>query len=94
MSTLIDMVPTRPCTYMQTGFGMNTLSAMVTGACKELRMLCAAMGGKKETINGLSGIGDLMLTCFSDQSRNQRCGQRLIKVYIYRYVGVHVYVRT
>jgi glycerol-3-phosphate dehydrogenase len=38
-----------------------------------------AMGGDRQTINGLSGIGDLMLTCFSSQSRNQRCGQRLIK---------------
>jgi len=61
------------------GFGSNTLSASVTRASRELQDLCIAMGGQDDTIDGLSGIGDLMLTCFSSQSRNQRCGQRLIK---------------
>ena len=61
------------------GFGSNTLSASVTRASRELCDLCIAMGGQDDTIDGLSGIGDLMLTCFSSQSRNQRCGQRLIK---------------
>ncbi|KAL7530791.1 hypothetical protein ACHAXR_003678 [Thalassiosira sp. AJA248-18] len=61
------------------GFGTNTLSAMVTRASSELRQLCIAMGGNPRTIDGLAGMGDLMLTCFSSQSRNQRCGQRLMK---------------
>lgn len=61
------------------GYGTNTLSACVTRASRELQDLCIAMGGQPETIDGLSGIGDLMLTCFSSQSRNQRCGQRLMK---------------
>jgi len=61
------------------GYGTNTLSAVVTRAKRELSGLCVAMGGQEETIGGLAGIGDLMLTCFSSQSRNQRCGQRLIK---------------
>jgi len=61
------------------GLGTNTLSACVTRASRELCDLCTAMGGNEKTIDGLSGIGDLMLTCFSSQSRNQRCGQRLIK---------------
>jgi len=61
------------------GYGTNTLSAMVTRASHELRQLCIAMGGNPRTIDGLAGIGDLMLTCFSSQSRNQRCGQRLMK---------------
>ena len=61
------------------GFGTNTLSAMVTQASHELRQLCVAMGGNPRTIDGLAGVGDLMLTCFSSQSRNQRCGQRLMK---------------
>lgn len=61
------------------GFGSNTLSAMVTRSSRELCDLCIAMGGQDRTIDGLSGIGDLMLTCFSSQSRNQRCGQRLMK---------------
>ena len=60
------------------GYGTNTLSAVVTRASGELRELCIAMGGNPRTIDGLAGIGDLMLTCFSPQSRNQRCGQRLI----------------
>mmetsp|Transcript_10467 Transcript_10467/g.17792 ORF Transcript_10467/g.17792 Transcript_10467/m.17792 type:complete len:428 (-) Transcript_10467:1814-3097(-) len=61
------------------GFGTNTLSAVVVRASHELRQLAAAMGGNPRTIDGLAGIGDLMLTCFSSQSRNQRCGQRLMK---------------
>jgi glycerol-3-phosphate dehydrogenase (NAD+) len=61
------------------GFGANTLSSCVTRASRELCDLCIAMGGDPKTIDGLSGIGDLMLTCFSSQSRNQRCGQRLVK---------------
>lgn len=61
------------------GFGTNTLSACVTRASRELCDLCIAMGGNPQTIDGLSGIGDLTLTCFSSQSRNQRCGQRLVK---------------
>eukprot|EP00581_Thalassiosira_minuscula_P007496 CAMPEP_0183710090 /NCGR_PEP_ID=MMETSP0737-20130205/5943_1 /TAXON_ID=385413 /ORGANISM="Thalassiosira miniscula, Strain CCMP1093" /LENGTH=756 /DNA_ID=CAMNT_0025938313 /DNA_START=74 /DNA_END=2344 /DNA_ORIENTATION=+ len=61
------------------GFGINTLSAMVTRASHELRQLCIAMGGNPRTIDGLAGMGDLMLTCFSSQSRNQQCGQRLMK---------------
>ena len=61
------------------GYGANTLSAFVTRASRELCDLCKAMGGDPKTIVGLSGIGDLMLTCFSSQSRNQKCGQRLVK---------------
>lgn len=61
------------------GYGTNTLAACITRASRELCDLCIAMGGNPKTIDGLSGIGDLMLTCFSSQSRNQRCGQRLIK---------------
>jgi glycerol-3-phosphate dehydrogenase len=38
------------------------------------------MGGDPRTISGLSGIGDLMLTCFGDLSRNRTCGMRLAKV--------------
>ena len=61
------------------GFGSNTLSAMVTRASRELCDLVIAMGGQARTVDGLSGIGDMMLTCYSSQSRNQRCGQRLVK---------------
>jgi len=61
------------------GYGINTLSAVITRASSELCDLCVAMGGDPATIHGLSGIGDLMLTCFSPKSRNQQCGQRLMK---------------
>lgn len=61
------------------GFGMNTLSAYVTRSSNELRSLCIAMGGHPETITGLSGVGDLMLTAFGSLSRNRTLGQRLMK---------------
>jgi glycerol-3-phosphate dehydrogenase (NAD+) len=60
------------------GFGTNTLSSAVTRAANELRQLCVAMGANPRTIDGLAGMGDLMLTCFSAQSRNQRAGARLM----------------
>lgn len=61
------------------GFGMNTLSAYVTRSSNELRQLCIAMGGEKDTISGLSGIGDLMLTAFGSLSRNRTLGKRLME---------------
>jgi len=56
------------------GYGQSTLAAMVTRGCREMRMLTVALGGRPETLVGLSGFGDLMLTCFSSQSRNNRFG--------------------
>ena len=38
-------------------------------------MLCEALGGRAETIMGLAGVGDLMLTAFGDLSRNRTCGE-------------------
>merc|ERR1712060_1000766 len=61
------------------GMGINTMAAYLTRACRELRLICIAMGGKPETVNGLSGIGDLMLTAFGELSRNRTCGIRLAK---------------
>ena len=61
------------------GFGMNTLSAYVTRSSNELRQLCIAMGGDKDTISGLSGVGDLMLTAFGSLSRNRTLGKRLME---------------
>ena len=48
-------------------------------ATRELTVLCVAMGGRPETISGLAGVGDLMLTAFGDLSRNRNCGLRLAK---------------
>jgi len=61
------------------GLGINTLAAFVTRSSRELSTLCVAMGGNPDTVSGLSGIGDLCLTCFGDISRNRACGQRLVK---------------
>jgi glycerol-3-phosphate dehydrogenase (NAD(P)+) len=57
--------------------GDNTKAALVTRSLAELSRLGRAMGGKPETFQGLSGIGDLMVTCFSKHSRNRSVGERL-----------------
>lgn len=59
------------------GLSINTMAAYVTRAARELTVLCVAMGGRPETVAGLSGIGDLMLTAFGEMSRNRTCGVRL-----------------
>jgi glycerol-3-phosphate dehydrogenase (NAD(P)+) len=59
------------------GFGDNTKAGLVTRALSELRRLGVACGAQAETFTGLSGLGDLMLTCFSKQSRNRELGERL-----------------
>jgi glycerol-3-phosphate dehydrogenase (NAD+) len=61
------------------GLGINTLAFYLTRACHELQQLTIAMGGRAETVSGLSGIGDLMLTAFGDLSRNRTCGMRLAR---------------
>jgi glycerol-3-phosphate dehydrogenase (NAD(P)+) len=61
------------------GYGDNTKAAMVSRALAEMRRLGAACGAQPETFAGLSGMGDLMLTCFSRQSRNRDLGERLGK---------------
>lgn len=61
------------------GYGDNTKAAMVSRALSEMRRLGMACGAQPETFAGLSGLGDLMLTCFSRQSRNRDLGQRLGK---------------
>ena len=59
------------------GYGDNTKAGLVTRALSEMRRLGAACGAQGETFSGLSGLGDLMLTCFSRQSRNRDLGERL-----------------
>ncbi|HWB60238.1 MAG TPA: NAD(P)H-dependent glycerol-3-phosphate dehydrogenase [Chthoniobacteraceae bacterium] len=59
------------------GFGDNSKAALVTRSLAELIRLGTALGGKRETFQGLSGIGDLMVTCFSRHSRNRSFGERL-----------------
>ncbi len=59
------------------GYGDNTKAAMVSRALAEMRRFGVACGAQPETFAGLSGMGDLMLTCFSRQSRNRDLGERL-----------------
>ncbi len=61
------------------GFGDNSKAALVTRAIVEMRRLGMACGAQGETFTGLSGLGDLMVTCFSRHSRNRGFGERLGK---------------
>lgn len=61
------------------GLGDNTKAALVTRSLTELVRLGCAMGGQRDTFQGLSGIGDLMVTCFSKHSRNRLVGERLAR---------------
>ncbi|MFC1491252.1 NAD(P)H-dependent glycerol-3-phosphate dehydrogenase [Nitrospinota bacterium] len=57
--------------------GYNTRAALIVRGLAETSRLCAAMGGRMETLAGLAGMGDLVLTCTGDLSRNRTVGLRL-----------------
>uniref|UniRef100_A0A7S4SF68 Glycerol-3-phosphate dehydrogenase [NAD(+)] n=1 Tax=Alexandrium monilatum TaxID=311494 RepID=A0A7S4SF68_9DINO len=59
------------------GLGLNAKAALVTQGTAEIRWLATAMGARPETLGGLAGMGDILLTCFGSLSRNQRVGVRL-----------------
>jgi len=59
------------------GLGHNALSALITRGLAELSRLACAVGGRRETLAGLSGLGDLVLTCTGELSRNRRVGIEL-----------------
>ena len=61
------------------GFGANTRAALITRGLAEITRLGTAMGGRLETFMGLAGLGDLVLTCTDNQSRNRRLGLALAK---------------
>merc|ERR1719293_639254 len=61
------------------GLGLNAMSALVTQGNAEIRWLATAMGARPETLSGLSGMGDILLTCFGNLSRNRNVGVRLGK---------------
>ena len=60
-------------------FGTNAQSALITRGLAEITRLGVKMGANKETFFGLSGLGDLILTCSSDESRNRRAGRLIGK---------------
>ena len=57
------------------GFGDNTKAALIVRGISEVTRLALAMGAKTETINGLTGVGDLIVTCQSKHSRNRKAGE-------------------
>ncbi len=57
------------------GYGDNTKAALIVRGISEVTRLAFAMGAKTETINGLTGIGDLIVTCQSKHSRNRKAGE-------------------
>ena len=61
------------------GFGDNSKAALVTRSLAELLRVGVAMGGDARTFQGLSGVGDLIATCFSRHSRNRTLGEQLAK---------------
>lgn len=56
------------------GFGDNTKAALMTRGLHEISRLAVAMGAKRETLSGLAGVGDMIVTCTSMHSRNRRAG--------------------
>lgn len=63
------------------GYGDNTEAALMTRGIKEITQLGVTMGGHSRTFHGLSGIGDLIVTCGSKHSRNRRAGMLIGKGY-------------
>lgn len=57
------------------GMGDNTFAALITRGLVEISRLGEAMGAQKETFYGLSGLGDLIVTCLSEHSRNRKAGK-------------------
>jgi glycerol-3-phosphate dehydrogenase (NAD(P)+) len=56
------------------GLGQNAMAALMTRGLAEMSRLAGALGGRRETLAGLSGLGDLVLTCTGELSRNRRVG--------------------
>jgi glycerol-3-phosphate dehydrogenase (NAD(P)+) len=59
------------------GYGHNTVAALITRGLAEMARLAVARGGRPDTLSGLAGLGDLVLTCTGALSRNRRVGQAL-----------------
>ena len=60
-------------------YGANTQAALITRGLNEMMRLGLSLGAKKETFMGLTGLGDLVLTCSDDLSRNRQFGKALVK---------------
>jgi glycerol-3-phosphate dehydrogenase (NAD(P)+) len=61
------------------GLGCNPLAALITRGLAEMTRLATALGARQETLSGLAGLGDLVLTCTGSLSRNRQVGMELGK---------------
>ena len=61
------------------GLGHDAIAALITRGLREMTTLAVAMGGRAETMMGLAGLGDLVLTCTGGASRNRRLGEALAR---------------
>jgi glycerol-3-phosphate dehydrogenase (NAD(P)+) len=61
------------------GLGHNAMAALITRGLSEMTRLAVAMGGKPQTLSGLAGLGDLVLTCTGELSRNRQVGIELAR---------------
>ncbi|MCL2568124.1 MAG: NAD(P)-dependent glycerol-3-phosphate dehydrogenase [Oscillospiraceae bacterium] len=68
------------------GCGDNTIAALITRGLGEIATLAVALGGQRETLAGLAGLGDLIVTCTSRHSRNRRAGVLIGKGFPHREV--------
>ncbi len=68
------------------GFGYNTRAALLTRGLSEMTRLGIKLGGRAETLGGLSGVGDLILTCTGDMSRNRKVGLLLARQHELPYI--------
>ncbi len=73
------------------GFGANTRVALITRGLAEMMRLGLAMGAERETFMGLAGLGDLVLTCTDDQSRNRRLGLAIGRGENYRAAALNIH---
>lgn len=67
------------------GFGLNTKTALLSRGIKEIQNFSKHYGGKPETLHGLAGMGDLVLTAFGESSRNRTFGYKLAKGFLVFY---------
>ena len=72
-------MPSPPASSPARSSGANAHAALVTRGFAEMARFGAALGARRETLSGLSGLGDLVLTCGSPQSRNMSLGIALGK---------------
>lgn len=71
------------------GLGENARAALITRGLNEIKRITLAYGGKIETVYGLTGLGDLVVTCFSENSRNYQAGKKLAEGYSIEEIEKH-----